>query len=231
MADVTPAILPKNYEELKNKSALLRKLATRVQIDICDGAFVPNRTWPFTSGAELDAHFLGILNEEEGLPFWEEMDFELDLMASDCLENFDAYAKLGASSLIFHLGAIGDIGEFRDFLEGMDPYLRDNMQIGVALDLDFLPEDFFPLCNCVDFAQVMGIGRIGYQGEKFDDRCLEYVRALREKFSDLPIAVDGGVTLENAPDILSAGADRLVIGSALFNADDIIGRLEDFRSL
>jgi len=217
MAEIIPAILPKNYEDLKDRVALVRGLAPLAQIDICDGAYVKNKTWPFTGGNELDAHFMKILNEEEGMPFWEDIDFELDLMTMDAVENFDIYTKLGPKRIVFHQGAVGDMGEFKNFLEGIDMYIRDSIEIGVALELDFMVEDFLPIANFVDFVQVMGIGRIGFQGEEFDDRCLVYVKTLKEKFPDLTVSVDGGVDFNTAPKILDAGADRLVVGSAIFN--------------
>ena len=134
MIEIIPAILPKNYEDLKNKIALVRGFAHVAQIDICDGVYVKTATWPFLSRAEsrdgmdflendLDQHFRAILNEQEGLPFWEDIDFELDLMVSNAMENFDVYAKLGPRRIIFHLGAQDvqkDLEEFKNFLEGID---------------------------------------------------------------------------------------------------------------
>src|SRR5258708_11425822 len=134
MAEIIPAILPKNYEDLKNKIALVRGVVPVVQVDICDGVFVKNITWPFLSlpGGEgeeflennFDLHFRRILNEEEGMPFWEDIDFELDLMVINAVENFDVYTKLGSRRMIFHLEAMANTVEFRDFLEGIDFYIR-----------------------------------------------------------------------------------------------------------
>jgi ribulose-phosphate 3-epimerase len=77
----------------------------------------------------------------------------------------------------------------------------------------------------------MAIARIGYQGEPFDERCISNIMALKEKFVDLIISVDGGVNLETAPRLVDAGAERLVAGSAIFNTDDIIDTIEQFKSL
>ena len=51
MTEIIPAILPKNYEDLKNKIALVRGIIPIVQIDICDGVFVETASWPFSSRA------------------------------------------------------------------------------------------------------------------------------------------------------------------------------------
>jgi len=242
MADIIPAILPKNYEDLKNKIALVRGVVPIVQVDICDGIFVKTATWPFSSRAksrneveflnnDLDEHFRRILNEEEGLPFWEDIDFELDLMVANAVENFDIYAKLGPRRIIFHLEAVGNLEEFQHFLEGVDTYVRDAIQIGVAISPDASVKQIFPLVNSVDFVQVMGILHEGIQGEEFDPKCLNQIKKLKEKFPDIIISVDGGVDFETAPKLIEAGADRLVIGSAIFNTDDIIGTVERFKQI
>lgn len=230
--DIIPAILPKNYEDLKNKIALVRGIVPVTQIDICDGIFVKNISWPFEVGVpELDEHFRRIINEQEGLPFWEDIDFELDLMVSDAVENFDIYTKLGPKRIIFHLEAVGNVEEFKNFMEGIDMYVRDSIQIGLAVNADTEISKIFPLVNSVDFVQCMGISEIGFQGQEFDERVLENIKKLKEKFSILIISVDGGVNLENAESLVSAGANRLVIGSALFNTDDIIGAVESFKNI
>ncbi len=235
MADIIPAILPKNYEDLKNKIALVRGVVPVVQIDICDGIFVPNMSWPFLSkggeGVEFDEHFQNILNEREGLPFWEDIDFELDLMVSGAVENFDVYTKLGPKKIIFHLESIGDVEEFKNFIEGIDMYVRDTIQIGLAVNADAEISKIFPLVNSVDFIQCMGISEIGFQGQEFNEKVIENIKKLKEKFTDLIISVDGGVNLENAQSLVNAGATRLVIGSAIFNTDDIIGTVENFKNI
>jgi ribulose-phosphate 3-epimerase len=227
MIEIIPAVLPKNYEDLKNKIALVRGVAPIAQIDICDGNFVKNITWPYPN----DDHFNRILNEQEGLPFWEDIDFELDLMVANAVENFDIYTKLGARRLVFHIEAVGNLESFRDFLEGIDTYVRDVVEIGVAISPTTPVEQIFPLVTYVDFVQVMGIDHEGFQGEEFDERCLDHIKTLHEKYPDLVISVDGAVDFETAPALVSAGASRLVSGSAIWNSDDIISTIEQFQNL
>lgn len=227
MTEIIPAVLPKNYEDLKNNIAKVRGIVPVVQIDICDGNFVKNTTWPFPD----DEHFRRILNEEEGLPFWEDIDFELDLMVADAVENFDIYTKLGARRIVFHVEAVGDIEEFRNFLEGIDTYVRDVVEIGLAINTTTPVETIFPMISNVDFVQVMGIENPGFQGEEFDERCLEHIKTLKEKYSDLVISVDGAVDFETAPLLVDAGATRLVSGSAIFGSDDIIDTVEQLKQI
>lgn len=231
MIEIIPAILPKNYEDMKDKIALIRGHVSMVQIDFCDGIFVPTRTWPFSTGGGDDFYFQRIISEQEGMPFWEDLDFELDLMVLDAVTNFDVYTKLSPKRIIFHIEAVGNLEEFKDFLEGIDVYIRDSIEMGLAISLNTPIEQLYALVNSVDFVQVMGVENIGNQGEDFSEKALEYVKNLKEKFPDLEIAVDGGVNLENGLALIDVGATRLVVGSAIFNTTDIIDSIEKFKQL
>ena len=235
--EIIPAILPKSYEDLKNKISLVKGLVSTVQIDICDGNFVKTVSWPYFAKAsqgepfELDQYAQNILNEREGMPFWEEIDYELDLMVQNAHENFDLFLKLGAKRIIFHLEAEGDLNEFKEFLEGIDLYIRDSAQIGVAINTTTPISNLQPLISDIDFVQCMGIEKIGYQGEPFDERVIDQIKSLRKEYPELIIAVDGGVNFETAPRLIKAGANRLVVGSAIFKNIDIVGVIEEFKAL
>ena len=234
MVEIIPAVMPKNYEDLKNKVALVRGRVNTVQIDLMDGRFVRGQTWPY-EGAGIndssDPHLLRIMGEQEGMPFWEDIDYELDLMVSDAVTNFDLYLKLGPKRLIFHIEAVEDEAEFKEFLEGIDLYVRDNTQIGVAINTTTSIEKVFPLIPFIDFVQCMGIEKIGFQGEPFDERVLDQIKALRKQFPEVTISVDGGVDFDTAPELIEAGANRLVAGSAIFNGPDISGAINEFQNL
>ncbi len=231
MIDIIPAVLSKNYEDLKNKVALMRGIVPVVQIDFSDGIFTPNKTWPFDTGGIEDFNFRKILNEEEGMPFWEDLDFELDLMVSDSISNFDIYTKLSPKRIVFHLEAVGDKEEFKNFLEGMDVYIKDAIEIGLAINTTTPVEDIFPFINEVDFVQCMGIEKIGYQAQDFDERVLSQIKSLKDKFPDLVISVDGGVNFETAPALINAGVERLVVGSLILKSQDIRETIFELENL
>src|SRR3989344_1749733 len=229
MTEIIPAILEKSFEEIKNKLEFLCGRVQTVQIDFCDGVFVPNTTWPFASGGFDDPNLKKILNEEEGLPYWQDFDFEFDLMVADAVENFNVYLKLGPKRIIFHLGAQKNLEEFEHFLEGLDMYIRDNVEIGLA----FKPSDDLSvvshLSHKVDFLHCMGSDRIGFQGEAFSNKALENIRILKKKLPEVVISVDIGINLENAEAILEAGANRLTTGSSIWKSGDPLGALEKFQ--
>src|ERR1035437_1965288 len=115
MAEIIPAILEKNFSEIKNKLTALREQTRCAHVDVCDGILVSSQSWPFASGGFNDFDFQKIMNEEEGMPFWEDFDFEFDLMVADAVENFDLYLKLGPKRIIFHPDVGGKRGKIEEF--------------------------------------------------------------------------------------------------------------------
>ena len=77
----------------------------------------------------------------------------------------------------------------------------------------------------------MGIDHIGFQHQAFDEKVLSKIKEVKVKYPDLAISIDGGVSLKTAPKLIEAGADRLVIGSAIFNSDNPIDAIQQFKSL
>ena len=217
--EIIPAIMPKGIEDIKTKIGLIYDLVSTVQLDLMDGDFVPDATWPYNG--KDDYQFEQILAEEEGLPFWDRIDFEFDLMVRDSEKQFDTFIKMGAKRIVFHLEAENnEPGSFKDFIEGIDIYTREILKIGVSIGNDTPIESIYPFLNYVDFVQLMGIKKIGFQGEEFDECVLDRIRNLRSQYKDLSISVDGAVNLETAPKIIEAGANMLVVGSAIWKSED-----------
>jgi ribulose-phosphate 3-epimerase len=233
MNEIIPSILEKDFLEIKNKIGLIRGKVKTVHLDLCDGIFVPNRTWPFYSSADMeeDFNFKKIISEEEGLPFWDEIDYEIDLMVVDAVENFYSYFKLGPRRIIFHLSAQKNIEQFQDFLFGLDPYLRDNIEIGLA----FKPSDdlsvVLKLSEQVDFLQMMGSDRIGFQGEIFSEKNFERIEILKKELPGIILSVDIGINLQNASKLLSLGIDRLVAGSSIWKSVDPVASLSQLENI
>ena len=105
------------------------------------------------------------------------------------------------------------------------------MQIGVAINMTTPIEQIFSLVNNVDFVQCMGIEKTGFQGQPFDERALDNIKTLKEKFPDLIISIDGGVSFETAPKLIKAGVDRLVAGSLILKSNDIRETIRELENL
>ncbi len=228
MTEITPAIIVNDFNELNEKLAKFVNITNTIQIDICDGKFVSSISWPMQQGDKYSIE--RVLEEEEGLPFWESLDFEFDLMVLNAHKQFDFFARLGAKRIIFHLEAETE-SDFKEFLESMDPYFKDNISIGIAINTTTDINRLDSFINHVDFIQCMGIEHIGFQGEPFDERVLMQIKNLKIKYPEIKISVDGSVNENTAPSLIEAGADRLVIGSALLQSFDIRETYKYFENL
>jgi pentose-5-phosphate-3-epimerase len=173
---------------------------------------------------------MAILDEEEGMPFWTELDFEFDLMIINAHKQFEFFVRLGAKRVVFHLEAEEE-KSFKEFLESIDNYLRDNIEIGLAINTSTDISKLDPFINLVDFVQCMGIKKIGFQGEPFDERVLTQIKNIKDKYNDVKISVDGSVNESTAEALVKAGASRLIIGSALIQSYDIRGKILEFENL
>jgi len=219
MTEVIASVLPfTTYEELKNKIGSLRGVVSTIQIDFCDGIFVPSKTWPFTSGGFDDFDFQKIINEEQGLPFWDEFDFEIDLMVNDSQKDSQEWVRAGASRIVIHIESPDD----RKALEALQP-LRDTyataVEVVLAIDLATPIERLESLVPLGSAIQCMGIAHDGFQGQPFDKRAYERVAEIKKLYPEHAISVDGGVNFEDAKKLIDAGATRLIVGSALFEGD------------
>jgi len=235
MIEIIPAIMPDTYEDLVQKASRVRAHVPLAQIDVMDGAFVKSKSWPYSEGGtRSEPHFVALMAQDEGLPFWEELDYEIDLMIGEPEKHIDEWLPLGASRLIFHIESIKDQKKFW----GHDmwvPGARDIggemvVQLGLAINPDTALEAILPYMEKIDFVQCMGIARIGYQGQPFDERVLERVNAIRVQFPNLPISIDGAVNPETAGLLKHAGATRLVSGSAIFGAEDISSAILELKN-
>ena len=233
MIEIIPAILPKNFAELEEKMSLVAGLVPMVQIDVTDGHFVPSKTWPYTSGAisSADRDFAAILSEQRDFPFVEELDFEVDLMVANPENIWRDWVHAGAKRIIIHLESVKGFGSAEhaaialEFLRAIQKDIPSrasllHVEIGVAINPSTPNEVLVPLMDEIDFVQFMGIARIGFQGEKFDERVLTKISDLRTQFPNVTISVDGGVTAETAPKLVATGANRLAVGSAIFGGTD-----------
>ncbi len=227
MTEIIPAIMPDSFNDLVAKATRIKGVLPLAQIDIMDGVFVGSKSWPYRNAGEAnDVHFLGMKNQEEALPFFEELDYEIDLMIAEPEKHIEEWLPLGASRLIFHIESIKNHELFFNhdfFIEGARQIGGQTViEVGLAIDPGTPLEKIEQYIEKFDFIQCMGIAKIGYQGEPFDERVLAHVNALRIKYPNLPISIDGGVNLESAPLLRAAGATRLVSGSAIFNSEDML---------
>jgi ribulose-phosphate 3-epimerase len=201
-----------------------------------DGVFVKSASWPYNEGGTMkNEEFQLLMKQEEGMPFWDSMDYELDLMIQAPERHLEEWLPLGASRLVFHIESILD----RDhFFRGdvFDPESRmiggeKIIEIGIAINPSTPLEEIRQYIPLVDFVQVMGILKIGFQGQPHDERSLTHIKELRQSYPELIISVDGAVNIHTAHAYVESGANRLVAGSAIYQAEDMSFVIEELRNI
>lgn len=194
MIEIIPAILPKSFAELEQGLARLRGISKLVQIDVVSDIF---------SGRAR-------------LPREEEFDFEFDIFTEPAAFVPRAL-RLGANRVVVH--ALHESApQALEFLQKSREG-EHSVAVGLGLRSADTPEALKPFAGLYDFVQVMGIERVGNQGEPFDERAVGLARSLRAEYPTLFIQVDGHAAGHEQA-LVAAGANRLVVGSAVVHADN-----------
>lgn len=259
--EIIPAVIPQSKKDLLDHIERVHRIVPIMQIDVCDGKFVSSVSWPYVSvagkgagsnsGAKpmahaksaeaVDAELAGFI--EEGLPYWEDLDYEIDMMVADPLAEIERWIAVGAKRLVVHVESLAKDGidisagleSFFQTLEKEHGYFNakefDFFELGAALSIDTPLDVIAPYIDRFHFIQLMSIETIGLQGQEFDEKVLDKIRDAKTRFPDMPVSVDGGVSLETAPDLLDAGADRLVAGSAILKTLNITDTVNAFKML
>lgn len=131
MAEIIPAILPQDFYEIKDRVNSVFRVTPNIQIDICDGVYVANKTWPFIISD--DKYFDDLMEERIGMPQWQDTNYELDLMVNNPEKRFEEFVKLGPSRVILHLKSFKNQENAEKFFKNLDPFYKNNIEIGLSL--------------------------------------------------------------------------------------------------
>lgn len=209
MKEIIPAVLPESFEALKSGLATVAGFAKTVHVDICDGEFTSEPSWPYSD----NTGFQEIIRQDEGMPYWRELDFEIHLMIKNPEKTAEDWLLSGASRVIFHAEAVGD-------WERTEKTVKGRAELGIALNLETDVAGHESEIKGADFVHLMSIREVGYQGEELDEAIYSKIEKIKKSYPDKLLSVDGGVNRENARRLIAAGADRLTVGSAIMNADN-----------
>jgi ribulose-phosphate 3-epimerase len=208
---IIPAILPKNQTELSTQVKQLLGLVSYVQVDVCDGIFVPSKT------------------QFQKLTSLEEIEYEIDLMVDKPERTLEEYIEMQPARIVIHLESVSDHVRLFLALEK----IRGIIEIGLSISNDTPNAVLEKYIEDCDFIQLMGISKIGSQGQPFDVRVLEKIEYFHTKYPEMIISVDGSVNLDTIKKLADAGATRFVAGSAVFgegNIEENISKLEKLVS-
>lgn len=207
---VAPSILSADFSAM---GAAIKQIeeagADLVHCDVMDGSFVE----PITFGGQMVKNIRKITK----------LPLDVHLMIEHPKTQIKFFAEAGADIITVHYEACKKISPtyLKETLALIKSY---GVKCGAVINPDTPAERIFDVIKDCDMVLVMSVFP-GYGGQKFIASTLENVKKVREYAvsigkSDLNIEIDGGVTTENARQIIEAGVNVLVAGSAVFGAPD-----------
>jgi ribulose-phosphate 3-epimerase len=215
MTVLAPSLLSADFARIAEQIASVREGgAEYLHLDVMDGRFVPNITW----GPKI----IGDLRRLSPLVF------DAHLMIVEPERYVDDFRAVGCDRITFHL-------EATPLAQRLLVHLRE---IGAKAGLALCPQTPVAMLQDViedcDTVLVMSVNP-GFSGQKFIGHAIDKVREARAMIDRRNpaclIEVDGGVGAENARALVEAGADVLVMGSAVFGAADPAAELRRIRAL
>jgi len=213
MIKISPSILSADFSRLgEDVQAVDRAGADYIHIDVMDGHFVPNIT--------IGPLVVDALRKVTDKPL------DVHLM----IENPDLYipefAKAGADIITVHQEAVPHLHRTIQLIKSL------GKKAGVSLNPGTPVETLDVVLDDLDLVLIMSVNP-GFGGQSFIPSALDKIRALRQRITQRGLAteleVDGGVKLDNIREVVAAGADVLVAGSAVFNTDDYAATITALR--
>lgn len=205
MTKIAPSILSADFADLGNEiKKVVKAGAEYIHIDVMDGTFVPE----ITIGAGVVKAIRPVTDAV----------FDVHLMVEHPETQIDSFVKAGADIITFHLEAAKHPHRIIQAIHAAG--CKAGISINPGTPLCMLEE----LLTEVDLVLLMSVNP-GYGGQKFIPSVLDKVGRLKAAMlatdCKAELEVDGGVTLENAQQIIDMGADVLVAGSAVYGAEDV----------
>lgn len=182
----------------------------------------------------MDNHFVPNLTigpaVVKSIRFVSKTYFDVHLMVTNPQGLLSAFSKAGANGITFHIEAVDNPSSLIDQIKSL------KLDVGISLKPETPLEEIIPFIDQIDRVLIMSV-EPGFGGQGFIKSSLEKVQQLNNalvqyKLKDkVEIEVDGGIKLENAHDVIGAGADALVVGSGIFKAQDPVKELANFKLL
>jgi ribulose-phosphate 3-epimerase len=212
---LAPSILNCDFARLGDEvEAVARGGADCIHLDVMDGHFVPNLT--------IGPVVLEAVRRRTSLLA------DCHLMVMEPEKMFPWFAEAGAGSITFHQEAASDLATSIRQIHSLGCRAGVSIKPGTSIDVlqGVLPE--------LDLVLLMSVN-VGFGGQKFMPQSLAKARALRARCDELglqtDIQMDGGISLNNAAEVLNAGVNVLVVGSAIFKSPDAARATRAFKAL
>lgn len=213
MLKLAPSILSADFGHLAEDVKKIEEGgADYIHVDVMDGHFVPN--------ISFGAPVMKCLNGKTGLPY------DVHLM----IENPDKYIE------DFITPQTEYITVHQEACTHLHRTVQNIKSKGIKAGVSINPATPVSTLECilpdVDLVLIMSVNP-GFGGQKFIAGTLDKVRELAEikraKNLNFVIEIDGGITLDNIKEVMDAGVEMAVAGSAVFKAEDVVQRVRDFK--
>ena len=212
MPELIPAILTNDISDFRKKYAELFALSsyfTKLHVDFIDGEFLPNPTIQpidldsFKSPLILMAHFMAFKPADYFIQI-KKIGFQWGLIQYEAFYSQDSV------------------------LESIEQGKQLGLQMGISVNPETSLDDISKILPKVSLVQVMGV-HPGSQGREFVKGTLEKIKELKKKSRTVIISIDGGIKPGLALECAAAGADWIVIGSAILNSKHPKEMLDQFK--
>ena len=202
MVEIAPSMLGADFGEMRKAAELVAPESGYLHMDVMDGHFVPN----LTMGSDLVKSLKGI------------GPLDVHLMITNPCDFINDFADAGAEIISVHI-------EANNPKEALELIKKKGIKAGIALNPSTPEETIDSVVDYADMILVMSV-EPGYCGQSFHEGTIERVRNYKKKYPSKIIEVDGGVSTQNSKQLIEAGADILVAGSAVFNSDNPIDTIK-----
>jgi ribulose-phosphate 3-epimerase len=212
MIHLSPSILAADFANLQQAIETIENAgATFVHIDVMDGNFVPNITLGAPIAKALRKHIKGV------------MDVHLMIARPD--DYLEDFKEAGTDILTVHYEATVHIHRTIQRIHEL------GMKAGVSLNPGTPVSVLEPIIEDLDMVLIMSVNP-GFGGQKYipysTKKIMQVKELAKECGKELLIQVDGGVDLHNVEEVIEAGANVIVAGSAVFGAENIQQRVQAF---